>query len=123
MSANTPLGGLSRSFAAIFPAPPKWTKRYLEQIIDRSNKRIQVLQDRIGSVRPGRVLAIMNIFMAEMLNIVRDFGGTYENTRATVVIEIYETLRKKRPHTLDDPFVVGEPVLHLPLPHAIRIFA
>jgi adenylate cyclase len=99
--------------------PSKWTKRYLAQIIERGNKRIQVLNDRINGVTAGRVmpdldqvtigsgrrftltvlfldicgfsarpnwtadeqklvLAIMNIFMAEMLNIVRDFGGTYE---------------------------------------------
>ncbi len=30
------------------------------------------------SEEQGQMLAVMNIFMAEMLNIVRDFGGTYE---------------------------------------------
>ena len=106
--------------AGLTPSTPsKWTQRYLQQIIERGNKRIEVLNDRINGVTAGRVmpdleqvtigsgkrftlsvlfldicgfsslpnwtadeqkhvLALMNIFMAEMLNIVRDFGGTYE---------------------------------------------
>ena len=92
---------------------------YWQQCIDRSNKRIEVLSDRIEGVTTGRVmpdreqvtigsgrrfnlavlfldicsfsarpswtrdeqksiLIIMNIFMSEMLNVVRDFGGTFE---------------------------------------------
>ena len=99
--------------------PGKWTMRYRQECINRSNKRIQVLRDRISGITQGRVmpdreqvtigsgrrfnlailyldicsfslrpnwtaeeqntiLATMNIFMAEMLNIVRDFGGTFE---------------------------------------------
>jgi class 3 adenylate cyclase len=99
--------------------PSKWTRRYVADIIDRGNLRIEALNDRISGITAGRVmpdleqvtigsgrrfdlsilfldicgfsgranwtaeeqhqvLVVMNIFMAEMLNIVRDFGGTYE---------------------------------------------
>jgi len=99
--------------------PSKWTKRYVADVIDRANRRIQVLSDRIGDVTKGRVmpdleqvtigsgrqfplavlfldicsfsswpnwtpteqrtvLAVMNVFMAEMVNVARDFGGTFE---------------------------------------------
>lgn len=117
---NAPLTGFAALLASVRPrVPSKWTQRYLQQIIDRGNNRIRVLQDRINGVTTGRVmpdleqvtigsgkhftlavlfldicgfsarpnwtneeqklmLATMNIFMAEMLNIVRDFGGTFE---------------------------------------------
>lgn len=96
-----------------------WNKEYLNQIIERTNKRIAVLQERLIEVSPGRqmpvedqvtigsgrqlevavlfldicrysswfsdtydsqkvVLAIMNIFMAEMMNVVRDHKGEFE---------------------------------------------
>lgn len=99
--------------------PSKWSKKYVSDIIERCDKRINVLGDRISGVTTGRVmpdleqvtigsgkhfrlavlfldicgfsarpnwteeeqkqvLSMMNIFMAEMLNVVRDFGGTYE---------------------------------------------
>ena len=99
--------------------PSRWSNRYITEIIERCDKRIDVLQDRIEGVAAGRVmpdldqvtigsgkhfnlavlfldicgfssrpnwtqeeqkhvLRFMNIFMAEMLNVVRDFGGTYE---------------------------------------------
>ena len=99
--------------------PSKWTAAYFDKIIQRGNKRIDVLSDKIDSVTKGRVMpdieqvmigsgkhfrlsilfldicgfssrpnwtdaeqktvmVIMNLFMAEMLNVVRDFGGTYE---------------------------------------------
>lgn len=116
----SPFNALAAFAARLYPGiPNRWTKRYLDQIVDRGNKRIQVLPDRIGGVTLGRVmpdleqvtigsgkrftlavlfldicgfsarpnwtedeqkhvLSIMNIFMAEMLNIVRDFGGTFE---------------------------------------------
>ena len=105
--------------AALPGTPSKWKKDYLEEIVDRSNKRVEVLTERIKGVTAGRVmpdreqvtigsgrrfdlsvlfldvcgfsgrpnwtaddqaliLVVMNIFMAEMLNVVRDFGGTYE---------------------------------------------
>ncbi|MGE5487476.1 MAG: adenylate/guanylate cyclase domain-containing protein [bacterium] len=118
MSSRPP--SLLDVFSRMLPGTPsKWTRRYVEQVIDRCNKRIQVLRDRIGGVTQGRVmpdldqvtigsgkqfnlavlfldicgfssranwtaeeqkivLATMDIFMAEMLNIVRDFGGTFE---------------------------------------------
>jgi adenylate cyclase len=109
------------ALAALFArnVPGRWTRRYRDDIIERGNRRIQVLNDRIRGITEGRVmpdrdqvtigsgrrfdlavlfldicgfssrpnwtpeeqgqmLAVMNIFMAEMLNIVRDFGGTYE---------------------------------------------
>jgi len=119
---NNPFSGLAGILAGLSPrTPTKWTTRYLQDIIERGNKRIEVLQDRIsGVIAAGRVmpdldqvtigsgkrfvtlavlfldicgfsgrnnwteeeqksvLKVMNIFMAEMLNIVRDFGGTYE---------------------------------------------
>ena len=125
--ANEQYGNLS--FAALLaglplappsPASPsKWTNRYRQECIERSNKRIEVLSSRIDGITQGRVmpdreqvtigsgkrfnlavlfldicsfssrlnwtmeeqkavLIVMNIFMAEMLNIVRDFGGTFE---------------------------------------------
>lgn len=107
------LAGLARG------TPSKWTQRYIQQIISRCDRRIEVLDDRIAGITPGRVmpeleqvtigsgkrfrlavlfldicgfssrsnwteeeqnlvLRTMNIFMAEMLNVVRDFSGTYE---------------------------------------------
>ncbi len=99
--------------------PSRWRRQYFDEVIERCNKRIDVLLDRVNGVTAGRVmpdldqvtigtgkrfslavlfldichfsdrpnwsseeqkrvLVVMNIFMAEMLNIVRDFGGTYE---------------------------------------------
>ena len=122
--ANEPYESLGlAALVAGLPATPatpcKWTKRYRQECIDRSNKRIEVLSERIEGITQGRempdreqvtigsgrrfdlavlfldicsfsarpnwtsdeqktILEIMNIFMAEMLNIVRDFGGTFE---------------------------------------------
>lgn len=106
--------------AGLYPGTPtKWTQRYLAEIIARSRRRIEALQDRIKGITEGRVmpdrdditigsgkrfdlavlfldicgfssrsnwtpeeqnaiLGIMNVFMAEMLSVVSDFGGTYE---------------------------------------------
>lgn len=99
--------------------PGKWTKTYEQEIINRADKRISVLKDRLEGVVQGRVmpdldqvtigsakqfrlavlfmdicgfsgwknwtsdeqktvLAIMNIFMTEMINIARDFNGSFE---------------------------------------------
>jgi class 3 adenylate cyclase len=96
-----------------------WDKDYLNKIIERANKRIGGLSQRLLEVKPGQqmpvedqvtigsgrqmevsvlfldicdysswfndsyesqkfVLAIMNIFMAEMMNIVRDHKGEFE---------------------------------------------
>ncbi len=96
-----------------------WNKEYLDQIIDRTNKRINTLNQKLLTVKPGEqmpvedqvtigsgrqmevavlfldicgysswfndsyesqkfVLAVMNIFMAEMMNIVRDRNGVFE---------------------------------------------
>ena len=100
--------------------PSKWNTTYVEEIVARGRKRIEVLNERLSGITRGRampdldqvtigsgrrferlavlfldicafssrknyteeeqrrVLAVMNIFMAEMINIVRDFGGTFE---------------------------------------------
>jgi len=96
-----------------------WNKEYLDKIIDRTNKRISSLNQRLLEVKQGEqmpvedqvtigsgrqmevailfvdicgysswfndsydaqkfVLAVMNIFMAEMMNIVRDHKGEFE---------------------------------------------
>ena len=117
---NPTLAGLASFLSSLYPGiPSKWTQHYLEEIIARGNRRIEVLQDRIKGITEGRVmpdrnditigsgkrfelavlfldvcgfssrlnwtpeeqnvvLGIMNVFMAEMLSIVNDFGGTYE---------------------------------------------
>ena len=36
--------------------PTKWTKRYLQEMINRSDRRIEVLSDRIEGVTLGRVM-------------------------------------------------------------------
>ena len=113
------LASLLAGFPAIPATPSKWTRRYQQQCIDRSNKRIEVLSERIEGITRGRImpdreqvtigsgrrfdlavlfldicsfsarpswtiddqrtiLTIMNVFMSEMLNVVRDFGGTFE---------------------------------------------
>ncbi len=112
-------GGHQQLRAAMPTSPGKWTKRYVAEIVERANRRIEVLEDRLNGVTHGRVmpdrdqvtigtgkqfqlavlfldicsfssrpnwthdqqkavLVLMNIFMAEMLNIIRDFGGNYE---------------------------------------------
>ncbi len=120
MSDENPyLSILLNSISGSSGIPSKFTKRYVEQVIERGNRRIDVLQERIQDVANGRVmpdrddvtigsgrrfnlavlfldicsfstrpnwlsdeqktvLAVMNVFMAEMLSIVHDFGGTYE---------------------------------------------
>jgi len=96
-----------------------WNKEYLDKIIERTNKRISSLNQRLLEVKQGEqmpvedqvtigsgrqtevailfvdicgysswfndsydaqkfVLAVMNIFMAEMMNIVRDHKGEFE---------------------------------------------
>lgn len=37
-------------------SPSKWTQRYLEEIIARGRRRVEVLQDRIKGVTAGRVM-------------------------------------------------------------------
>jgi adenylate cyclase len=100
-------------------SPPRFNLAYIAKIVERSNRRIEVLGDRVGGITTGRVMpdrdditigtgrqfhlaimfldicgfssrpnwwfedqkkevALMNIFMAEMLSIVKDFDGTYE---------------------------------------------
>ena len=106
------LGGLPAT-------PSKFTKRYVEKVVERCDRRISVLESRIDGVADGRVmpdlddvtigsgkrfnlaimfldicgfsnrpnetpeeqhevLRVMNLFMAEMLSVVRDFEGHYE---------------------------------------------
>lgn len=122
-SPFSPIPPPSNLFATLFASlaqnPSKWTKSYYNQIVERGDKRIEVLNDRVSGITQGRVmpdleqvtigsgkrftlavlfldicgfsslpnwtedeqkrvLSVMNIFMAEMLNVVRDFGGTYE---------------------------------------------
>ncbi len=96
-----------------------WNKEYLDQIIDRTNKRISTLNQKLLDVKPGEqmpvedqvtigsgrqmevailfldicsysswfndsyeaqkfVLTLMNVFMAEMMNIIRDQKGEFE---------------------------------------------
>ena len=122
LEAELPLSSfdLLSKLAAFAPEiPSKWTRHYVNQIVARSNKRVEVLNDRIQGLTAGRVMpdveqvtigsgkhfdlsvlfldicgfsarpnwtsqerttnvSVMNIFMAEMLNVVRDFGGTFE---------------------------------------------
>lgn len=100
-------------------APGKFTRLYEQAVIDRCNRRIKALDNRIDGITEGRVmpdasditigsgrqfeltimfldicgfsnrmnwtsqeqksvLKTMNIFMAEMLSIVHDFGGHFE---------------------------------------------
>lgn len=109
-----------------------WDKEYLSRIIERTNKRIAVLQERLIEVSPGRqmpeedqvtigsgrqmevavlfldicrysswfsdtydsqkvVLAIMNIFMAEMMNIVRDYKGEFEKNTGDGLMAYFGT--------------------------------
>src|SRR5579885_1813415 len=43
--------------AGLYPGTPtKWTQRYLAEIIARSRRRIEVLQDRIKGITEGRVM-------------------------------------------------------------------
>lgn len=35
-----------------------WNKEYLDQIIERTNKRIAVLQERLMEVSPGRQMPV-----------------------------------------------------------------
>ena len=99
--------------------PTRFTSAYVDKVVERSNRRIDGLADRVGGITTGRVMpdrddvtigsgrqfqlaimfldicgfssrpnwwpedqkkvvVLMNIFMAEMLSIVKDFEGTYE---------------------------------------------
>lgn len=120
-------------FIAEAPAQPdKWTKAYVQNIIDRCNKRIRTLQDRTSELPLGQktpeldqvvigggkhywlsvlfldissfsswpsgnhaeqvvVLQILNVFMAEMMNIVRDFGGTFEKNTGDGLMAYFGT--------------------------------
>jgi adenylate cyclase len=119
------LAGLPPSFGTGSLSPPplgrpqKFNRAYRQEVVDRGNRRINVLAQRLDDITDGRVmpdrdditiggarrfdlailfldicgfsarsnwvesdqknvLKIMNMFMAEMLSIVDDFGGTYE---------------------------------------------
>jgi len=103
-----------------FPASPKsFTKSYVQRVIERTNKRIASLEDRVLGIAHGRVMPepqdvaigsgkhfslsimfldisgftswpsttfedqkrilwMLDVFMAEMMNIVRDHGGVFE---------------------------------------------
>jgi class 3 adenylate cyclase len=99
--------------------PKNWSRSYLDSVIERANRRVDTLKDRVEGVVVGqtppdpqnvrigsgkryqmavmflditaftewpssnaqeqkKVLYVMDIFMAEMLNIVRDHGGHFE---------------------------------------------
>jgi class 3 adenylate cyclase len=118
---STPFGGppIPYGLPSVPGTPRRFDKSYIERVVARGNKRIEVLEERIDGVSSGRVmpdveeitigsgrqfdlavlfldicgfsarpnwlpeeqktiLRVMNVFMAEMLSIIHDFGGTYE---------------------------------------------
>ncbi|MBN1384167.1 MAG: adenylate/guanylate cyclase domain-containing protein [Elusimicrobia bacterium] len=109
-----------------------WNKDYLDKIIERTNKRISSLSEKLLEVKPARqmpeedqvtigsgrqmevavlfldicnystwfndsydsqkiVLSIMNIFMAEMINIVRDYKGEFEKNTGDGLMAYFGT--------------------------------
>lgn len=111
--------GILAAFLNAPELPSNWKQSYFDGVIDRSNRRIASLKDRIDGIATGktmpsdstvaigsgkrfeltimflditgftnwpsgisveqdRLMYIMDVFMAEMMNIVRDHGGTFE---------------------------------------------
>lgn len=109
-----------------------WNNEYLKKIIERTDKRISTLNQRLLEVKPGQqmpeeeqvtigsgrqmevailfldicnysawfndsyesqkfVLAIMNLFMAEMMNIVRDNNGVFEKNTGDGLMAYFGT--------------------------------
>jgi adenylate cyclase len=118
--------------ASIPEAPRKWTAPYLKRIIERLNKRIGTLDDRIGGVTAGRtmpsveqvaigsgrhlsvavlfldisgftswpsstrdeqkrILWTMDVFMAEMMNIIQDHDGVFEKNTGDGLMAYFGT--------------------------------
>jgi adenylate cyclase len=116
---ETGLQTLHSLFAPSPEKPSKWTKNFQQQMVERLQKRLGRLQDRVDSVVQGRVvpdvddltigsgrqctlailfldicgfselanwttdeqkvvLARMNVFMSEMITLVREFDGHFE---------------------------------------------
>lgn len=112
--------------------PRKWTRAYVEQIVNRANARIENLYNRTSDLPQGRaapdpsqvaigsgkhymlailfldvcnfsswpssdhaeqvtVLRVMNVFMAEMMNVVRDFGGMFEKNTGDGLMAYFGT--------------------------------
>lgn len=53
---NAICSGLLASLAGLPSAPSKFTKRYIDDVIARCDRRINVLQDRIGDIGARRVM-------------------------------------------------------------------
>ena len=143
--------------AAMPAAPSKFTKTYIGNVISRCDRRINVLQDRIGDVAAGRVMpdkddvtigsgrrfsvavlfldicgfssrpnwlpeeqkvVVMNIFMAEMLSIVNDFGGTYEKNTGDGLMAYFGEEEKTTPSRVK-PAVEAAVVMHYVNDHLI----
>ena len=117
---EAPTRSLGSFLASLGALPPSiWRQSYIQKVVERCDRRIDSLEERIDGVAAGRVmpdlgqvtigsgkhftlavlfvdvcgfstrmswtldqqkqvLRMMNIFMAEMLNVVRDYGGTFE---------------------------------------------
>lgn len=116
---NKPYPGFLDAILKFPAAVSNWGKAFENRIIERTNRRLEVLKDRTEGVVSGRtipelqelalgsgsysrlaimfldvcgfsdmpnwsreeqkhVLAVMNLFMSEMIAIVRDFGGHFE---------------------------------------------
>ena len=120
MTDSSGIGSLlAAAFARGPDLPQNWKQRYLKSVIERANRRIDTLSNRIDGVVAGqtppdpdnvrigsgkhyslavmflditgftewpssnsadqkRVLYVMDIFMAEMLNVIKDHGGIFE---------------------------------------------
>ena len=55
-STNLFTEALLLSYHAVPAVPRKWNSGYVQAVIDRSNKRIEVLDDRLAGVTQGRVM-------------------------------------------------------------------
>ena len=112
-----------------------WNTEYLDRIIERTNKRISRLRQKMIEVKPGKqmpkedqvtigsgrqmeiavlfldicsysswfndsfesqkiVLATMNIFMSEMMNIIRDYEGEFEKNTGDGLMAYFGTEEK-----------------------------
>jgi len=128
-----PETALTKMLAMLLAQPPRrWTRTYINQIVQRANKRIEGLDDREDQLAAGRtapaidqvaigagrqfrlavlfldicgfsawpssdhaeqavVLKVMNVFMAEMMNIARDFDGVFEKNTGDGLMAYFGT--------------------------------
>jgi adenylate cyclase len=136
-----------------FPTSPnKWTKIFRQRILDRFDRRLSQLQDRIDGVAKGRVvpdvedldigsgtelqlailfldicgfsgipnwksdeqknvLALMNLFMSEMISVVRDFDGHFEKNTGDGLMAYFGERMKTDPERVK-PAVEAATVMH-----------